>query len=76
MMISGTEMHVVAVSLSPSHTMSKGNATSIVRIAGLGVEGDAHAGTTVKHRAGGRVSIGDPMRIELPEPPFDPLQPV
>lgn len=44
-------MHVVAVSSSASHTMSKGNATSIVLVAGLGIEGDAHAGTTVKHRS-------------------------
>lgn len=46
-----TEMHVVAVSLSASHTMSKGNATSILLVAGYGVAGDAHAGTTVKHRS-------------------------
>ena len=42
---------VVAVSASPSHTMSKPNQPSIRLIAGLGVEGDAHAGVTVKHRS-------------------------
>lgn len=42
---------VVAVSRSPSHTMSKPNVETIRLIAGLGVEGDAHAGETVKHRS-------------------------
>lgn len=42
---------VVAVNRSPSHTMSKPNTGSIRLIAGLGVEGDAHAGETVKHRS-------------------------
>ncbi|MCU1277884.1 MAG: hypothetical protein JWM53_1430 [bacterium] len=31
--------------------MSKANALSIRLVAGLGVDGDAHAGTTVKHRS-------------------------
>lgn len=42
---------VVAVSVSPTHGFSKPNAFSIRLIAGLGVEGDAHLGTTVKHRS-------------------------
>jgi MOSC domain-containing protein YiiM len=42
---------VVAVSRSPSHTFSKPNEGSIRLVAGLGVEGDAHLGTTVKHRS-------------------------
>lgn len=42
---------VVAVSRSPSHTMSKPNTETIRLLAGLGVEGDAHAGETVKHRS-------------------------
>ncbi len=42
---------VTAVSLSATHTMSKPNAESIRLLAGLGVEGDAHAGETVKHRS-------------------------
>ncbi len=42
---------VVAVSRSQSHSFSKVNALSIRLSAGLGVEGDAHAGATVKHRS-------------------------
>ena len=42
---------VTAVSVSATHTMSKPNALSIRLVAGLGVEGDAHAGVTVKHRS-------------------------
>jgi MOSC domain-containing protein YiiM len=42
---------VVAVSRSPKHTFSKPNEGSIRLLAGLGVEGDAHLGTTVKHRS-------------------------
>lgn len=42
---------VTAVSLSGSHSFSKPNALSIRLIEGLGVEGDAHAGKTVKHRS-------------------------
>ena len=40
---------VVAVSLSPAHGFSKEPRKSIRLLAGLGVEGDAHAGTTVQH---------------------------
>lgn len=43
------DARVVAVSSSPSHTMSKANAAGIRLLAGLGVEGDAHAGETVQH---------------------------
>jgi MOSC domain-containing protein YiiM len=42
---------VVAVSMSSGHTFSKGNASSIRLLAGLGIDGDAHAGVTVKHRS-------------------------
>ncbi|HUE96806.1 MAG TPA: MOSC domain-containing protein [Longimicrobiaceae bacterium] len=42
---------VVAVSRSAAHTFSKGAEASIRLVAGLGVEGDAHAGATVKHRS-------------------------
>ena len=41
---------VVAVSRSPSHTLSKPNQPEIRLLAGLGVEGDAHLGETVRHR--------------------------
>lgn len=40
---------VVAVSCSGSHTMSKSGQAAIKLLAGLGVEGDAHLGTTVQH---------------------------
>ena len=42
---------VLTVHLSPTHSFSKGQATSINLVAGLGVEGDAHSGSTVKHRS-------------------------
>ena len=42
---------VLAVHRSPTHSFSKAPALSIRLIAGLGVEGDAHAGETVKHRS-------------------------
>ena len=42
---------VRAGSRSPSHTMSTPNESSIRLLAGLGVEGDAHMGETVKHRS-------------------------
>ncbi|WP_174819950.1 MOSC domain-containing protein [Paenibacillus koleovorans] len=42
---------VVAVSTSSTHSFSKSNQAGIQLIAGLGVEGDAHAGVTVKHRS-------------------------
>ena len=47
---------VAAVSRSPTHTMTKPNAESIRLVAGLGVDGDAHQGATVKHRS--RVARG------------------
>ncbi len=42
---------VIAVSRSPTHTMSKPNQARIRLLAGLGVEGDAHLGRTIKHRS-------------------------
>jgi MOSC domain-containing protein YiiM len=42
---------VMAVSCSAKHTLSKANARSIRLLEGLGVDGDAHLGTTVKHRS-------------------------
>jgi len=41
---------VLALSKSPKHTLIKKNEDSINLIQGLGVEGDAHMGKTVKHR--------------------------
>ncbi len=40
---------VVAVSSSPTHTVSKPNSGGIRLLEGLGVEGDAHLGETVQH---------------------------
>ena len=42
---------VIAVSRSATHSMAKPAATAIRLLAGLGVEGDAHQGVTVKHRS-------------------------
>jgi MOSC domain len=42
---------VTAVSRSAGHTLGKPNHDSIRLLAGLGVEGDAHMGITVKHRS-------------------------
>ena len=42
---------VTSVAVSPRHTMTKPTAASIRLLAGLGVEGDAHLGVTVKHRS-------------------------
>jgi MOSC domain-containing protein YiiM len=46
--MSGT---VIAVSRSSGHTLSKPNEGGIRLLTGLGVEGDAHMGDTVKHRS-------------------------
>src|SRR5437762_9839584 len=40
---------VAAVCRSPTHSLTKPMADTIRLLAGLGVEGDAHAGATVKH---------------------------
>jgi len=40
---------VAAVCQSPTHSLTKPMADKIRLIAGIGVEGDAHAGATVKH---------------------------
>lgn len=53
---------VVAVSRSRSHGFSKAPQLSIRLVAGLGVDGDAHAGPTVKHRS--RV-LKDPTQPNL-----------
>ncbi len=42
---------IVAVCAHPTHAFSKGTRESITLLAGLGVEGDAHCGVTVKHRS-------------------------
>ncbi len=42
---------VEAVHKSATHTFTKPTSPSIRLVAGLGVDGDAHMGTTVKHRS-------------------------
>ncbi|MEM7367789.1 MAG: MOSC domain-containing protein [Bacteroidota bacterium] len=42
---------VVSVSLSDAHTLKKWTQQEIRLIEGMGVEGDAHMGKTVKHRS-------------------------
>jgi MOSC domain-containing protein YiiM len=42
---------VLAVCVNPRHGFSKPPVLQIRLVAGLGVEGDAHAGATVKHRS-------------------------
>lgn len=46
---------VIALAVSPKHTMSKPVRERICLLEGLGVEGDAHMGTTVKHRSRVRI---------------------
>ncbi|KJL18703.1 MOSC domain protein [Microbacterium oxydans] len=53
---------VVAVHSSASHTFSKEARESISLLEGLGVDGDAHCGATVKHRS--RVAA-DPSQPNL-----------
>jgi hypothetical protein len=53
---------IVAVSRSRTHSFGKPNAAVIRLLAGLGVEGDAHAGRTVQHRS--RVAV-DPTQPNL-----------
>ncbi|HEY0168492.1 MAG TPA: MOSC domain-containing protein [Jatrophihabitans sp.] len=48
--MSNEQPSVVAVSLDDRHRFSKKPVEQITLIAGHGVEGDAHAGATVKHR--------------------------
>jgi MOSC domain-containing protein YiiM len=42
---------VTSVSCSKAHTFTKPTGTTISLVAGLGVQGDAHMGPTVKHRS-------------------------
>ncbi len=55
-------INVISVSCSGSHTFSKPTHRSIRLLKGLGVEGDAHCGETVKHRS--RVAV-DPTQPNL-----------
>jgi MOSC domain-containing protein YiiM len=44
-------MHVESVNTSPGHTLRKPARLTIRLVEGHGVEGDAHAGPTIKHRS-------------------------
>ena len=50
---------VVSVSTSTTHTFSKAAQERIRLLEGLGVEGDAHSGVTVKHRSRVRRNPGE-----------------
>ncbi len=45
------DARIQAVHKSPGHTFSKATGDSIQLLKGLGVEGDAHLGATVRHRS-------------------------
>jgi len=77
---------VVAVSSTPTHTMSKPNRDALRLLEGLGVEGDVHAGATVKHRSRVRKDATQPnlrqvhlihaeLHDELVSNGFEPLSP-
>lgn len=51
---------VIAVARDGAHRFSKQVVEAITILKGLGVEGDAHAGTTVKHRSRVRVDPSQP----------------
>ncbi len=53
---------IVSLSRSPIHAFSKDGATTLRLIAGIGIEGDAHAGQRVQHRS--RVAV-DPTQPNL-----------
>lgn len=57
-----TRAHVVAVACDREHRFSKHPAVAITAVAGLGIAGDAHQGTTVRHRS--RVAV-DPDQPNL-----------
>lgn len=52
--------HVTSVNVSAVHSFSKDPALEARLLAGLGVEGDAHCGTTVRHRFDRRRDPGRP----------------
>lgn len=67
-MVSG---RVAAVARDGTHRFSKQPAPEVRVIAGLGIEGDAHQGTTVKHRS--RVAV-DPTRRNLRQVHLIPIE--
>ena len=74
-----TQPTILAVSTSRGHHFSKQPALRIRLLEGLGVEGDAHAGTTVKHRSRVRVDPTQPNLRQvhlLHAEAFDELRPL
>lgn len=61
-MIEPAEGVVIALCRSATHSMRKDLVESVTLVAGLGVDGDAHSGKTVKHRS--RVAV-DPTKPNL-----------
>ena len=55
-----SDARVVSVSRDAKHHFSKVNCQNITLLAGLGVEGDAHMGVTVKHRSRVRRDASQP----------------
>ena len=51
---------VTAVHASPTHSMIKPTQPAVRLIAGVGIEGDAHGGETVKHRSRVRADAAQP----------------
>lgn len=58
--MSGESGKVVAVSRNDAYTFTKPNRDAIVLVAGLGVEGDVHAGVHVRHRSRVAADPGQP----------------
>lgn len=56
----GIRGHVASVNLSAVHDFSKLPTDTVRLLAGLGVEGDAHCGTTVRHRSRVRRDPSEP----------------
>ena len=55
-------VHITSLSFSSTHSFSKNVVDRLNLIEGIGIENDAHAGTTVKHRS--RVAV-DPTQPNL-----------
>ncbi len=57
--------HVTAVSRRRTHRLAKDPAEAITLVAGIGVEGDAHAGETIQHRSRKRWNPGLPNKRQV-----------
>jgi MOSC domain-containing protein YiiM len=68
---------VVQVHLSATHTFTKARTQLITLLEGMGVEGDAHCGVTVKHRSRVRADPSQPNLRQvhlIPSELFDELR--